>query len=510
MRHATVISLVSFIACGAFAGQVFAAPQSTDATVRTKALLTTAPDPTVSNSILTPDSKFTFTAGPDGKEAKAQIARQSGGFTTSLSFKGKLAESGDTALLGLTGLSTGASGAVAVSYSRWNPTVNEDRAFAVCDAYTSRRLEKTRVEINGDRSLAVSEDGHWSVNVSGDHGRVTWEFDDGVKDYDRTDVTHGFAKAGVHQVKVTVARDDGVSSVRSWLVAVNKGAAPAETSFAVVPKGTKSKAIARPIQFQLSAPAGKTALVDYGDGTTEKAAMGISGSQPELVKEKYVEAGAYMVSAGIEVADDQFAIVSSPVRVLDDCAISEMGSEPDLQREHALAVDWRLPLIVGASYEMGRSSYEFVDAKTGVAQPAAIRTPIAASGMIGTIFGNGTALAVSVERQRSYRAGKSAQLCEDFGAGFKKCSDAVLGGPSTRDATIATIGLQRNGEHVGIQPKVSYRWSKSGATTSVDVPIYILQNKNGGLNGGVNLGWRTKDGVRAVLFVGVMSDLFGK
>ena len=246
--------------------------------------------------------------------------------------------------------------------------------------------------------------------------------------------------------------------------------------------------------------------IDYGDGTLAKVAVGSSGSLEP--RHEYSEAGEFAIAAGVEVADGQFALASNSARVLEDCSISAMGSESDLQRAHALAVTWSLPLIFAAQYEMGRSSYDFVDAKTGAEQPAAIRTPVAASGTIGTIFENGTAFAVTVERQRSYKAGKSAQLCADFAAGIVKCDDVVLGGPSTKDATIASVTLQKTGRNVGVQPRLSYRWSSGGNITSVDVPIYVLQNKDGGLNGGVSLGWRTKDGARAVLFVGVMTDLF--
>ena len=343
-RISTVFSIVVLALPGLAAGQSTlaqkaAAERRESLTVRSKALLEKAPDPTVTNGIVTPDAKFTFAAGPDGKEARVQIGVQSGALTTTLSFKGRLNPKGDTALLGVTGLSADTTGAIAVSYSRWHPKVDEARAAAVCETFAVRRL--------------------------------------------------------------TIA-------------------------------GTR------------------------GSG----------------------------------------------------CSISALASEPDLQRAQALAVHWSLPLIVGAKYEMGRSSFEFVDARTGADQPTAFRTPVGASGTIGTIFENGTALALTVERQRSYRAGTPAQLCTDLSASIKKCSDAVLGGPSTSDATLASISVQRAGKNVGVQPRVSYRWTTSGRTTSVDVPIYVLQNKSNGLNGGVSLGWRTKDGARAVLFVGVMTDLF--
>jgi len=483
-----------------------ALPQDDKVTIQSKALLSKAPDPTVTNGIVTPDAKFTFAAGPDGKEAKVQIGVQAGGLTTSVSFKGKLAEKGDTTLLGLTGLSADASGAIALSYTRWNPTVDDRRALQVCEAYTSRRLSRQRIGIAGDQSLAVNQSGAWSIDLAGDPGKITWEFDDGVKDYGRTAVAHAFEKAGVHQVKVTVAREKS-TSVRSWLVAVSKSTPPAE-SFRIEQRGPNPPhmPVGRAVPFSLTSAPSKTSVVDYGDGALDKVAVGSSGAIETL--HAYGEPGDFAISSGVEVADGQFVVVSNSTRVLDDCSISAMGSEPDLQREHALAVNWSLPFITAFKYEMGRSSFEFVDAKTGAEQPAALRTPIGASGTVGTIFENGVAVALSVERQRSYKAGKSAQLCGDFATGIVKCDDVVLGGPSSSDATVASITLQKAGKNVGVQPRLSYRWTASRKITSVDVPIYVLQNKDGGLNGGVSLGWRTKDGARAVLFVGVMTDLF--
>jgi hypothetical protein len=484
-----------------------AAFQQTDrVTIQSKALLSKAPDPTVTNGIVTPDAKFTLAAGPDAKEAKVQIGVQTGGLTTSLSFKGKLADKGDSTLLGLTGLPSDASGAIAFSYTRWNPTVNEARALAVCEAYTSRRLSLQRAAIGGDQSLQVGQTGAWSINLAGEAGQITWEFDDGVKDYGRTAVSHAFEKAGVHQIKATVVREN-TTSVRSLLVAVSSSAV-APQPFRIEQRGPNAPhmSIGRQVPFALRSAASATTIVDYGDGASSKVAVGSSGAIDTL--HAYNEPGDFIVSAGVEVADGQFAIVSNATRVLDDCSISAMGSEPDLQREHALAVNWSLPLIVAAKYEMGRSSFDFVDAKTGAEQPAAIRTPLGASGTVGTIFESGVAVAISIERQRSYRAGKSAQLCTDFSELIVKCGEVVLGGPSTSDATIASISLQRSGRNVGVQPRLAYRWTKSGRTTSVDVPVYVLQNKDGGLNGGVSLGWRTKEGTRAVLFVGVMTDLF--
>jgi PKD repeat protein len=506
MFRKTIVVALLFIPAAPAAAQT-PAEKKANLTIQSKALLDKAPDPTATNGIVTPDAKFTFAAGPDGKEARVQIGIQSGGLTTSLSFKGKLAEKGVTALFGLTGLNTDASGAIAFSYTRWNPTANEARAFAVCDAYNSRRLAVRRADITRDQGLLANAEGRWSLITAGDAGHITWEFGDGAKDYDLTTVAHAYEKPGVYQVKVVVETKD-FTATRSWLVAVSKGAVSAAPAarFARREAAPRSMQADRVIPFTLTGPASKTATADYGDGTKEKVAVGSAGSI--LLPHRYEAPGQYAVSAGVELGDDQFAVVSSVVRVSEDCAISAMGSEPDLQKAHALAVNWSLPLIVAAKYEMGRSSYEFVDAKTGAEQPGALRTPIGASGTVGTIFENGVAVAFSVERQRSYKAGKSAQLCADFAAGIVKCDDVVLGGPASSDATVASITLQKAGKNVGVQPRLSYRWTASRKITSVDVPIYVLQNKDGGLNGGVSLGWRTKDGARAVLFVGVMTDLF--
>lgn len=503
-----------------------------EATARAKALLSKAPDPTITNGIVTPDAKVTLVAGPDGKEAKIQVGVQNGGLTTTLSFKGKLSEKGDSTLLGLTGLPADAAGAVAVTYSRWNPTDDRARLDMVCAAYTTRRLSKQSVEISGDQSLVVGAPGRWEVSAVGEPGHVTWDFGDKIKDFDRAVVTHAYEKAGIYQVKVTVVREDRfapsfgdptaaktmITTVRSWLVAVSKTPASWTEEYGVNKNGSKLLPTRTPIYFSLRAAPSNTAKLDFGDGSDADVPVGsavgstavgsIAAPGPNHL---YTDPGQFVVAAGFELPTaGQFAVVSNTIRVLENCSLSAMASEPDLQREHALAVNWSMPLILAAKYEMGRSSYDFVDAKTGAEQPAAIRTPIAASGTLGTIFDNGTAFALTVERQRTYKAGKSAQLCSDFSTLIVKCDDVVLGGPATKDATIASVMLQRTGKTIGMQPRLAYRWAASGNITSLDVPVYVLQNKDGGLNGGVSFGWRTHDGVRAVLFVGVITDLFGR
>jgi hypothetical protein len=109
-----------------------------------------------------------------------------------------------------------------------------------------------------------------------------------------------------------------------------------------------------------------------------------------------------------------------------------------------------------------------------------------------------------VSRQVAYRAGKPGQICSPVGTqGLSTCEDHVLAAPGDPDRSnlVSFEVKQFFGANFAVAPRFSFDITKS--VKAISVPIYILRDTAGGLNGGIAIGWRSDTkAVTASAFVG--------
>lgn len=170
----------------------------------------------------------------------------------------------------------------------------------------------------------------------------------------------------------------------------------------------------------------------------------------------------------------------------------------------------------GLAATAGQSKREFIDT-AAFAKASESRTEIAASGYVGLITSDYKwALRLKYSYLRDFNPAANGQICRasTTAANMQECLEGALGRPTRSETNIASFELRHrfsllNGDNqipVAIAPQVTYDFDKK--EYGIDVPVYLTQNKEGKLNGGIRFGYRsdTKD-VGAGLFIGVPFQL---
>lgn len=175
------------------------------------------------------------------------------------------------------------------------------------------------------------------------------------------------------------------------------------------------------------------------------------------------------------------------------------------RRQFDAAVDYGVRVVLSGGIEAGRQVFRFADAST-LADSQEELHPRSFEFGIGTYKPGGLLSGLwglSYKNQRSYEAAEEMDLCVPFGAADAlRCRSLVVGAPAEQRRSIVT------GEHrrfvssaFAVNPRLHYDFEKSDF--AVEVPVYFLRNVDGGLTGGLALGWRSDvDELIAQVFVG--------
>ncbi|HVZ20836.1 MAG TPA: hypothetical protein VG871_07230 [Vicinamibacterales bacterium] len=130
----------------------------------------------------------------------------------------------------------------------------------------------------------------------------------------------------------------------------------------------------------------------------------------------------------------------------------------------------------------------------------------------GVVLPTNTTLSASVNRQVTYNAGKSGQICSPVGTqGLTSCRSHVLSAPGDPDRSylISFEMKQFIGTYFALAPRFEFDVTKNAQV--VALPIYLFRDGDGGLNGGVTIGWRSDTkAVTASAFVGDVLTLITK
>lgn len=169
------------------------------------------------------------------------------------------------------------------------------------------------------------------------------------------------------------------------------------------------------------------------------------------------------------------------------------------------AVDYGTPILLGGRFRTGRQNFQYLEPGTLTEQEDA-KTNRSVRGYAGGLFDFGY-LGVNHRYEVSHKAGNETEVCTPLGTGGAlSCSDVVLGAPTERRANITQIELRHFvGENIGLNPRFNYKYAQGAeeSVASVEFLVYFLQDRSNGLNGGLNLGWRSDtDAFTITLFVG--------
>lgn len=172
---------------------------------------------------------------------------------------------------------------------------------------------------------------------------------------------------------------------------------------------------------------------------------------------------------------------------------------------------WDIPVQYGFQGKISPQSFDFLDATT-LATGSESQLAYSIGGGVGVFVRPFTRLDADVSYERTFKAGRSTQVCTPLPpAGTLQCGDATLGGPTQTDGWVVEAGVRQflrvGGLDVALNPRVRYR--NQDETYTARVPIYFLPDKNGtSLLGGVAPTWNSgTERFGIVLFVGSAFNL---
>lgn len=167
-------------------------------------------------------------------------------------------------------------------------------------------------------------------------------------------------------------------------------------------------------------------------------------------------------------------------------------------------------LSVGARVKAGRKEFDYLETETLEAQTVSHNVWGVTSflGVYSTQIG---LIGANYQYEQFWKAaGKAREICQplDGSVGVLACRDAVVGEPTKKAQSIVQLEWRRFlvGSRLAINPSISQELTEG--VTGIDVPFYFLKSGDGGLNGGVRVGWRSDtDAISVSLFVGAALDL---
>lgn len=161
--------------------------------------------------------------------------------------------------------------------------------------------------------------------------------------------------------------------------------------------------------------------------------------------------------------------------------------------------------IWGASARVGKDSFDFFDPTT-LAEGSADKTAWSVKGFWAHRPLDGDwLLTLAAEHQDAYEASDAAILCPTA-TGVVTCVNGPIGAPQKVRKDIVSAEYRR--AFKGFSAATVLQYDVNNDVSAVEVPIYLVRDKDGDLNGGVKLGWRSDTGdVTAGVFIGTAFGL---
>ena len=176
-----------------------------------------------------------------------------------------------------------------------------------------------------------------------------------------------------------------------------------------------------------------------------------------------------------------------------DCILWAAKDSPDCSKYFT---------VVNASATLGSQSFEFFN--TDNAEKSKTRKTVWSGELSVAALHIPSAwlYRLAYRREHGYKASDDQLFCDPAQTGGPLVCQKLAGGPPTKDdKDIITLEARRNWGSVGLAPKISFDLESD--VTGVELPVYLVRNKDGQLTGGLVVGWRNdRDDVTVGVFVG--------
>ncbi|GJI91264.1 hypothetical protein [Duganella hordei] len=150
------------------------------------------------------------------------------------------------------------------------------------------------------------------------------------------------------------------------------------------------------------------------------------------------------------------------------------------------------PQIWGASAEVGFPTHDYVNTDT-LAKESSKEHPWS----VGAYYAlspdrSNTIYSISAKYQRSYEDGKEGVLCPvvaPTGVSSVSCASGALGATVRKTKKLLAFDVRHDFGNVAVGLTITRDFAQPA--TSVELPLYLIKNSDGKLNGGLKFGYRS-------------------
>jgi hypothetical protein len=180
-----------------------------------------------------------------------------------------------------------------------------------------------------------------------------------------------------------------------------------------------------------------------------------------------------------------------------------------------MAEYYRTTWFASLKGEVGREKFKFVD-ETSFADDYHTTYPASGALMVGALFAPTNVFAsLGVRFENGYKEADSQAVCGPPEAGRSQaCPVKIVGGPKNKRRGIFEAEIRRflptpKKYPVGVSAVFRRDWKEN--ETSLEAPIYLVKDKDGGLSGGVSVGyvWNSTPNVGGARFSVFVGQTFG-
>lgn len=193
-----------------------------------------------------------------------------------------------------------------------------------------------------------------------------------------------------------------------------------------------------------------------------------------------------------------------------DCKMTNFPRGSSYRAKFASQVDWGVPKFVTARFKVGRQKFNFTTPGTFVDTSDTLNS-YAVTGGAGVLTDTAGLLHASYQYQSDYELKTAEQICSPIADSTStRCREISIGRPTRKIRNLLQFEVRKYfSDSFALNPKVTY--DLRGEAWSVRLPLFLFQSKEGGLNGGISVGWRSDTKAFAIsAFVGDVLGLMPK
>jgi hypothetical protein len=161
----------------------------------------------------------------------------------------------------------------------------------------------------------------------------------------------------------------------------------------------------------------------------------------------------------------------------------------------------------GVEPKVGYKKFTFLDGTT-LSKMSDSKEPWSVEAFIGFAPSKSqTLITIGGNYQSGFKDADSGILCPPLsGSGPIACKTGPVGKPVSDDAELLYVEIRHQFGWAGISLRATHDFKES--LTGVDLPIIFIKGPDGGLTGGVRVGWNSTSHWQAGIFVGKAFSLF--